>query len=127
MRQTPTPWQHGVVLVCTNERPPGAAKPSCGRARGEALKGWLKQELRQGGGPAAQCRVLTTSCLDVCPADGVAVALEPGGDVFVVDPVADRAALLAHIQSHMTAVAEAASAPAGPAGRLRGLLGRLRR
>jgi len=133
MRQTPTPWKHGVVLVCTNERAPGAAKPSCGRARGEELKRWLKEAAREGGGAAADCRVLSTGCLDVCPADGVAVALLPGDEVLVVDPEVDRAALLTRVQAHMTAVAEAEAASSsgraegGHGGRLGGLLGRLRR
>ena len=125
MREVPAPWKHGVVLVCSNQRPDGAPKPSCGRARGEGLKSWLKDQARQGGGAAAECRVLTTSCLDLCPADGVAVALQPGDALLVVDPVADRQALLARVQAHMEAQAQGGDGE-GPGGRLRGVLGKLR-
>lgn len=122
MRDTPAPWKHGVVLVCNNQRPDGAPKPSCGRMQGESVKAWLKPRLRELDGPAGQCRVLTTSCLDVCPRDGVAVALLPGNEVVVVDPVADREALEARIVAHMDQVAQDKS----PGGRGRRLLGKLR-
>ena len=123
MRDTPAPWKHGVVLVCMNERPAGAPKPSCGRANGQALKSWLKDAAREGGGPAAECRVLNSTCLDVCPEHGVAVALMPGDEVVVADPLTDREALLARVQAHM---AEVARHEGGPGARVRGVLGKLR-
>ncbi len=119
MRDTPCPWQHGVVLVCSNERDPGAKKPSCGRARGKRLKGWLKEAARAEDGPVSTCRVLETSCLDVCPADGVAVALVPGNEVFVVTPEDDRQALLERVRTHMEGAA-------GGPGKARRVLSRLR-
>jgi hypothetical protein len=100
------PWKHGVVLVCTNQRPDGATKPSCGRIRGEQVRRQLKQDTRAGGGAAAQCRVLSSSCLDVCPADGVAVAVVPGEEIRIVTPDADDAALLAWVQEQMTRLSE---------------------
>ncbi|NOY25324.1 MAG: (2Fe-2S) ferredoxin domain-containing protein [Oligoflexia bacterium] len=102
MRDSPTPWRHGVVLVCDNQRPQDASKPGCGRAQGRALRSWLKQAARQGGGPGAACRVLNSSCLGVCPEHGVAVALEPGDQIVVVDPATDRQALLDRVQAHMS-------------------------
>lgn len=123
MRDEPSPWSHGVILVCTNEREPGHAKPSCGRAQGKLLKGWLKSRARAEGGALGACRVLETSCLDTCPADGLAVGLMPGNQIVVVDPEADRDALLTHIQAHMTAAAEDAPPRAGA----RKVLSRLRR
>lgn len=123
MRQTPAPWQHGVVLVCNNQRPDGAPKPSCGRQRGDALKAWLKGELREAGGAAAGCRVLTSSCLDICPADGVAVALLPQDVAWVVDPEADREALKAEIEAR---AGSEAGGEDGGGGRARRLLGKLR-
>lgn len=121
MEDSSTPWKHGVVLVCTNQRPEGAPKPSCGRLQGQSVKAWLKPRLRELGGPAAECRVLTTSCLGVCPQAGVAVALVPGNEVVVVDPVADRQALEQRVVHHMQELA------GGQGGRKRSLLGKLRR
>lgn len=118
MRTEEVPWKHGAVLVCTNERGPDAARPSCGRIRGLKLREWLKHSSRAGGGAGAQCRVLASSCLDVCPDDGVAVAILPGEEILVVNPDADRPALLAAVQEHMQQRAEG--------GRGRKVLSRLR-
>ena len=104
MREEDCSWQHGVVLICTNEREPGHAKPSCGRAKGKRLKGWLKSAARAESGPVSQCRVLETSCLDTCPADGLTVALVPGNQILVVDPETDRQALLDRVKEHMETV-----------------------
>ena len=124
MRDESTPWQHGVVLVCTNERAPGAAKPSCGQERGLKLRHWLKLNARERGGAVGACRVLATSCLDACPRDGVAVAIMPGNEVVIADPEADREALLDRVQARMDAVA--ADTPTPPGGRRKLLLNRLR-
>ncbi len=120
MRDEACPWQHGVVLVCVNERDPGAAKPSCGRARGKRLKGWLKSAARAEDGPVSRCRVLETSCLDVCPPEGTAVGLMPGNEIVVVDAKEEREALLGRVKEHM----EGAARNQGVAKRV---LGRLRR
>lgn len=113
MDKSPVPWKHGVVLVCMNERAPGGSKPSCGRARGTELKGWLKDTLRAEGGPGAECRVVNTSCLDLCSERGVAVVMMPGDEALIVDPERERDKVKQTIQAHY----------AGPR---RGLLGRLR-
>ena len=118
MRDAPTPWKHGVVLVCANEREPGAARPSCGRLRGQRLRSWLKAAARAEGGPVSECRVLESSCLDVCPADGVAVALMPRNRLLVVDAEADQDALLSEVKAHF----EGAASPRGKARRALGLL-----
>ena len=99
MRTEKTPWEHGVVLVCENQRLPGAPKPSCGKAAGGALKALLKERLKAEGGAGAGVRVLNSSCLDLCPAHGVAVAMEPGHHAWVVDPAKDEDALVAEIQA----------------------------
>lgn len=122
MREEKSCWQHGVVLVCINEREPGHAKPSCGRAEGKHLKGWLKSRTRAEGGPVSECRVLETSCLDTCPADGLAVSLMPGNRTLVVDPETDRDALLETIKTHMEEIADGSSR-----GGARRVLGKLRR
>ena len=122
MREEKSPWQHGVVLVCINEREPGHAKPSCGRARGKHLKGWLKSRARAQDGPVSACRVLETSCLDTCPADGLAVSLMPGNRTLVVDPENDREALLETVKAHMEDLATGTER-----GGARRVLGKLRR
>jgi len=122
MREEKSCWQHGVVLVCINEREPGHAKPSCGRAQGKHLKSWLKSRARALDGPVSECRVLETSCLDTCPADGMAVSLMPGNRTLVIDPDQDRDALLQTIKTHMEEVA----ADTGRSGARR-VLGKLRR
>ena len=127
MRSETTPWKHGVVMVCAHERDAGASKPSCGRVQGTKLRQWLKQATRAEGGPAGEARVLLTGCLDVCPHDGVAVGFEPGHKVVVVDPEADRDALLRVAQEHIAGLA--GEPPSGGDGGRRGkakmALGRL--
>jgi|GEM_PF-1103093 len=125
MREEMSQWQHGVVLICTNEREPGHAKPSCGRARGKHLKGWLKSRARAESGPVSECRVLETSCLDTCPADGLAVALMPGNRTLVVDPEGERDALLQVVKAHMEDLA--AGDKDGDKGGARRMLSKLRR
>ncbi len=120
MHEVDRPWKRGVVLVCTNRRPDGAPRPSCGRHRAEALRTWLKEACRQAGGPLAEVRVLATSCLDVCPDRGVAVALEPAGRCWVADAGEDGPRLL-------EALGEAAQEGAGARGVARRLVERLKR
>lgn len=110
MKKEEVPWRHGVVLVCTNQRPDGADKPSCGRIRGEQVRRQLKQDTRAGGGAAAQCRVLSSSCLGLCPEDGVAVAVVPGDELQVVTPGEDDEALLAWVQEQIGRQAEGGKA-----------------
>ncbi|MFT5685866.1 MAG: putative metal-binding protein [Myxococcota bacterium] len=110
MKKEDIPWKHGVVLVCTNQRPDGANKSSCGRVRGEQVRRQLKQDTRANGGAAAQCRVLSSSCLDVCPENGVAVAVIPGEEIRIVTPGADDAELLAWVQEQMGRLAEGGKA-----------------
>ncbi len=127
MREERTPWSHGVVLVCTNERDPAVTtKPSCGRARGLKLRSWLKQAARAEEGPVTECRVLATSCLDICPHDGVVVAIEPGGHTMVVDPETDRDALLAAVKREMENITANASGNSRR-DRARRMFGRLKR
>lgn len=94
MRKVKGHWRAGVVLVCGNERPPGAEKPSCGHERGTALRVWLKDRIKAEGlkGEILSSR---TTCLGVCSALGVTVEIVPiRGDgervTLVVDPEADR-------------------------------------
>ncbi|MCB9744277.1 MAG: hypothetical protein H6740_16890 [Alphaproteobacteria bacterium] len=122
MREEQTPWKHGVVMVCAHERPEGASKPSCGKLAGTKLRQWLKEAARAQEGPISECRVMLTGCLDVCPHDGVTVGFEPGSRVVVVDPVADREALLALAREHVEGLA---AGEGGARKKARRALGRL--
>ena len=69
----PKPERH--VLVCTNTRPPGNTKGSCGEKGSEALFEALKTLLRDRG---LKDRVIVnrTSCLKHC-SRGITVAVQP--------------------------------------------------
>ena len=63
------------VLVCTNTRPPGNPKGSCGEKGSEALADELKA-LVKSRGLAARVMVNKTSCLKHC-SRGITVAVYP--------------------------------------------------
>lgn len=102
MRKVKPSWKSGVVLVCTNERPATAEKPSCGLARGTELRNWLKDKIKSEGlkGEILSCK---TSCLGICSALGVTVDIVPlrGGEhrTLVVDPERDRDALWEQVKA----------------------------
>ncbi len=64
------------------------------------MRAWLKERLREEG-LWGKARVVTASCLDICPAEGVTISMQGkfgNGSVRVMDSVADREALLAEIR-----------------------------
>jgi len=63
------------VLVCTNTRPPGNPKGSCGQKGSEALADVLKGMVKERG-LAARVIVNKTSCLKHC-SRGITVAVQP--------------------------------------------------
>lgn len=69
----PKPERH--ILVCTNTRPPGNPKGSCGEKGSEALFETLKSMLRERG---LKGRVIVnrTSCLKHC-SRGITLAVQP--------------------------------------------------
>jgi (2Fe-2S) ferredoxin len=69
----PKPTHH--VLVCTNTRPPGNPKGSCGEKGAEALFDALKARLREDGLDGSII-VNRTSCLKHC-SRGMTVAVQP--------------------------------------------------
>jgi (2Fe-2S) ferredoxin len=69
----PKPERH--VLVCTNTRPPGNPKGSCGEKGSEALFDALKARVRESG-LGARVIVNKTSCLKHC-SRGITVAVQP--------------------------------------------------
>jgi hypothetical protein len=67
------PGWTAAVLVCGNQRPPGAEKASCG-ADGVALREGLKAACRAAG-ERDRVVVAQTTCLGVCSPWGVTVAV----------------------------------------------------
>jgi (2Fe-2S) ferredoxin len=63
------------VLVCTNTRPPGNPKGSCGQKGAEALADELK-EMVKARGLGDRVMVHKTSCLKHC-SRGITVAVQP--------------------------------------------------
>ena len=99
MQRIKPPWSERIVLVCNNCRPPGARKPSCGDHGADELRNWLKDRLKESGDWGG-IRVVTTSCLDVCPAEGVTVSIQEDQEepeLWILDPEVDREILLARI------------------------------
>jgi (2Fe-2S) ferredoxin len=70
----PKPEHH--VLVCTNTRPPGNPKGSCGEKGSEALFEQLKA-LAKSRGLADRVIVNRTGCLKHC-SRGITLAVQPG-------------------------------------------------
>ena len=64
------------VLVCTNTRPPGNPKGSCGEKGSDALADGLKALVKERG-LGARVMVNKTSCLKHC-SRGITVAVQPG-------------------------------------------------
>ena len=101
MQQVKPRWSERIVLVCNNCRPPGALKPSCGHHGAEELRNWLKDRLKESG-EWGGIRVVTTSCLDVCPAEGVTVSIQEDQEepaLWILDPEVDRENLLSRIRN----------------------------
>jgi len=63
------------VLVCTNTRPPGNPKGSCGEKGSDALADQLKSMVKSRG-LASRVMVQKTSCLKHC-SRGITVAVQP--------------------------------------------------
>jgi predicted metal-binding protein len=72
------PWLDGIIMVCTK----------CGRKMGsEEISDKLKHDLKslvKHGDFDKNIRVVTTSCLDICPDDRIAVAYSGHGKTKVV-------------------------------------------
>ena len=103
MKKVNPSWQDRMVLVCSLCRPEGAPKPSCGHHGGGELRTWLKEQLLERG-QWGTVRVVTVSCLDFCPKEGITVSIqgaegEPA--TFIVDGISDRDALLDRITDHL--------------------------
>lgn len=89
-------WESGLVLVCSQ------CKPERSPSASEDLHNWLKSRLKIDG-LWGKFRVVSTSCLGVCPKGRVAVVLgsHAGGDncqCLIVDAQSDRELLYSHIK-----------------------------
>jgi predicted metal-binding protein len=99
MKTVSARWSDCLVVMCDHCRAPDSPRPSCGSHGAEELRTWLKEQL-VAQGLWGRARVVTASCLDICPAEGVAISMQGLlGDqsIRVVDPVADRQVLLKEI------------------------------
>ena len=75
------------IFVCTNQRPDGAPKPSCGSAHGEAVIAEFKKLIRQND-LSVEIRTQKTGCMDVCE-QGPAVVVYPDGVFYKVKDMVD--------------------------------------
>ncbi len=69
------------LFVCTNTRPVGTPKGSCGTRNAVAIHAAIKSEINLRGMGNVEVRACTASCLDVCWA-GPAVLVSPENLVF---------------------------------------------
>lgn len=69
------------VFVCTNRRPEGAIKPSCGPRGGDAIRAALKKAVARRG-LNTKIRANAAGCLDVCE-EGPAIVVYPEGIWYV--------------------------------------------
>lgn len=65
------------VFVCTNQRPEGAPRPSCGEAHGTELVIAFKKAIKDKNLPV-NMRAQRTGCFDLCES-GPMVAIYPDG------------------------------------------------
>lgn len=90
-------YQHH-LFFCTNERPDGAERPSCGRCDSARLRAYAKSRLKALGlaGPGG-ARANTAGCLDRCE-EGPCLVVYPEGVWYTY---IDEADLDEIIQSHL--------------------------
>ena len=72
------PQRKRYLFVCTNERPRGTPKGSCGTRGAAAVHAALKSEIALRGLAQTEIRACTSSCVDVCWA-GPVIAIAPEG------------------------------------------------
>ncbi|WP_376692512.1 (2Fe-2S) ferredoxin domain-containing protein [Wenzhouxiangella sp. EGI_FJ10409] len=90
-------YQHH-LFFCTNERPDGAERPSCGRCDSARLRAYAKSRLKALGlAGAGGARANTAGCLDRCE-EGPCLVVYPEGVWYTY---IDEADLDEIIQSHL--------------------------
>jgi (2Fe-2S) ferredoxin len=65
------------IFICGNQRPEGAAKPSCGEAHGADLISEFKKQIKDAG-LSVEIRTQKTGCMDLCE-QGPALVVYPDG------------------------------------------------
>ncbi|MBW4688787.1 MAG: (2Fe-2S) ferredoxin domain-containing protein [Komarekiella atlantica HA4396-MV6] len=101
-----TQWK-SVVLVCSqcaNEQSNSSHRTNRSSTASEDLQNWLKSRLKFEG-LWGKFRVVSTSCLGVCPRTGVAVVLvsevgDGNGQCLIVNPQSDREILYSRIKQN---------------------------
>lgn len=92
----PRPYYDRHVFCCTNERPPGHKRGSCGGAGAERLRAYMKARARELGIPAT--RINSAGCLDRCEL-GPVMVIYPDGVWYRYRDEADIDEILAvHLQ-----------------------------
>ncbi|MHC5614284.1 MAG: hypothetical protein ACYTXA_25635 [Nostoc sp.] len=100
-------WESGLVLVCSqcaNERSNIFHPTSRSSTASEDLENWLKSRLKFEG-LWGEFRVVSTSCLGVCPRMGITVVLVSNGSggnspCLIVNPQSDRELLYSYIKQN---------------------------
>jgi (2Fe-2S) ferredoxin len=87
----PKPKYH--ILVCTNSRPPGHPKPSCGAAGAQDLLMALNMGLIERGVQPGEVLVSGTTCLGPCE-QGPTVVVYPSGTWYSQVKDSDVAVIL---------------------------------
>jgi (2Fe-2S) ferredoxin len=87
----PKPQHH--ILVCTNMRPPGHPKPSCGSQGAAQLAMAFNMGLMQRGIQPGEVLVTTSSCLGPCE-QGPTVVIYPSGTWYSKVTESDVATIL---------------------------------
>ncbi len=86
------------IFICTNQRPEGAAKPSCGEEHGMALVTEFKKQVKEKG-LSVEIRAQKTGCLDVCDF-GPALVVYPEGVFYQHVQISDVAEI---VEEHLIA------------------------
>ncbi|MDZ8140025.1 MAG: (2Fe-2S) ferredoxin domain-containing protein [Nostoc sp. DedQUE04] len=92
-------WESGLVLVCSQ-----CANERLGSTASEDLENWLKSRLKFEG-LWGDIRVVSTSCLGVCPRMGITVVIVSNGShgnspCLIVNPQSDRELLYSYIKQN---------------------------
>lgn len=100
-------WESGLVLVCSqcaNERSNSSHRTTKSSTASEDLENWLKSRLKFEG-LWGEFRVVSSSCLGVCPRMGITVVIVNNGShgnspCLIVNPQSDCELLYSYIKKN---------------------------